>query len=266
VPGATLEVVVRGTGEPVVLMPTALTTGELRPLAEQLADAGFGTVRYHRRGYAGSSGVEGPGDIRRDAQDCRRLIEELGLARVHLVGVSYSAAVALELAAGAPGLVHSLCVIEPPPTQVPHAEEFLDACRELVAAHRRDGAESALEQFMGRLVGPDWRAQVERDLPGGVAEMQRDAETFFATDVPALLGWRFDRAAAARITQPVLYLGGSDSGPWFAEVRELVLDWLPQAEDAVLAGADHSLALTHADQLAEVLVPFLRRHRIAPGG
>jgi hypothetical protein len=33
-------------------------------------------------------------------------------------------------------------------------------------------------------------------------------------------------------------------GELFAEVRDLMLAWLPQAEDVVLAGADHSLALT----------------------
>ena len=53
--------------------------------------------------------------------------------------------------------------------------------------------------------------------------------------VPALLGWRFGPEDAARIAQSVLYVGGDESGPWFAEVRELVLGWLPQADDAVLA-------------------------------
>jgi len=115
---------------------------------------------------------------------------------------------------------------------------------------------------MGRLAGPDWRVQVERDLPGGVAQMERDAGTFFTADLPALLGWRFGQEDAARITQPVLYLGGTESGPWFAEVRELVLEWLPHAEDVLVTGADHSLALTHAAHLTEALVPFLRRHPI----
>ncbi|MFN2496686.1 MAG: hypothetical protein ABR608_12380 [Pseudonocardiaceae bacterium] len=37
-------------------------------------------------------------------------------------------------------------------------------------------------------------------------------------------------------------MGGSERGPFFAEVRELGHRWLPQAEDVVVAGADHSLA------------------------
>jgi len=51
-------------------------------------------------------------------------------------------------------------------------------------------------------------------------------------------------------------------GPWFAEVRSLVLSSLPQAEDVVIAGADHSLATAHPAEIAAALVPFLRRHPV----
>ena len=76
------------------------------------------------------------------------------------------------------------------------------------------------------------------------------------------VAWRFGAEDARRISQPVLYLGGTASGPWFAQVRQLVLAWLPQAEDVMFAGADHSLALTHAAQLAAALKTFLRRYTI----
>jgi hypothetical protein len=53
--------------------------------------------------------------------------------------------------------------------------------------------------------------------------MERDAATFFDIDIPALLGWNYTAADAALIAGPVLYVGGTDSGRWFAEVRELLL-------------------------------------------
>jgi hypothetical protein len=61
--------------------------------------------------------------------------------------------------------------------------------------------------------GPDWRSAIERRIPGGVAQSERDADTFFATDLPALLDWRFGAAEARRISQPVVYVGGSHSSP-----------------------------------------------------
>lgn len=257
---ATLEVNVRGRGEPVVLIQTALTADEFLPLASQpaLAD-GYQVILYHRRGYAGSSPVQGPGSIERDARDCEALLAALHIDRAHIVGVSYSAAVALQLAAMASGSVHSLCLIEPPPV---HAEEFRAANAQLTEAFRRHGPATALDRFLTRVVGPDWRRDIERHLPAGVLQVKHDADTFFATDIPALTAWRFGPDDAQGIIQPVLYIGGTDSGPWFSEVRELVLAWIPHAQDVMLPGADHSLALTHAPQLAAALTAFLRRHHI----
>jgi pimeloyl-ACP methyl ester carboxylesterase len=262
-PGATLEVDVRGSGEPVVLIQTALIADELEPVASQPAlRDNYTIVLYHRRGYAGSSPAEGPGSITGDVLDCQRLLAELGIDRAHVVGLSFSGAVALQLAAGAPGCVHSLCLIEPPPVHIPSAGEFLAANRQLIEDHRLHGPATALGRFLTTVIGPDWRRDIERHLPDAVAQAEHDAGTFFATDLPALLAWRFGAGDARRITQPVLYLGGTASGPWFAEVRQLILAWLPHAEEVMLTGAGHSLALTHAPQVATAIASFLRRHHI----
>lgn len=258
---AELEVDIRGAGEPVVLIQTALTADEFLPLASHpdLSD-NYRVILYHRRGYAGSSPVEGPGSIERDALDCRQLLAALDVERAHVMGVSYSAAVALQLAATSPRCVHSLCVIEPPPVHIPSADEFLAANAQLAEDHRRLGSAVAIDRFLVRVVGPNWRRDIERHVPGGPAQVERDAETFFATDIPALIAWRFTAEDARRISQPVLCVGGTESGPWFAEALQLVLSWLPQAEEVHIPGADHSLALTHAADLAAATNAILRRH------
>ncbi len=188
----------------------------------------------------------------------------LGIGKAHVVGVSYSAAVGLHLAASAPGIVQSLCLIEPPPVHTSLADEFLAACGRLTEDYRRRGAASAMDGFLTGLMGPGWRTEIEQHRAGSAADIESDAGTFFATDLQALVDWRFSADDAKRITQPVLYVGGSSSGPWFAEVRQLMLRWLPHAEEVVLAGADHSLAITHPAPLAVVLDAFLSRHPIEP--
>jgi pimeloyl-ACP methyl ester carboxylesterase len=218
-PDAVLEVTERGSGEPVLLIQTALTADELLPLADHqgLRDD-FRVIAHHRRGYGASSPVDGPGSVERDALDCQQLLSTLGATRAHVVGLSYSGAVALQLAISAPDLVHSLCLIEPPPLHTPSAAEFVAANAELTDLHRRQGAEAALERF-GRIIGPEWRRDLEAQLPGAAERAERDAATFFATDLPALLEWGFGADDARRISQPTLYVGGTASGPWFAEVR-----------------------------------------------
>jgi pimeloyl-ACP methyl ester carboxylesterase len=260
---AVLEVERRGSGEPIALIQTALTADEFRPLAVQrrLQDR-YQLILYHRRGYAGSSPVVGPGSIPRDALDCQELLAALGVERAHVVGVSYSAAVALQLAATAPACVHTLTLIEPPPVHTPSRDQFIAAIDELLENYRRLGAATTLDRFLTRVIGPDWRSDLERHIPGGVAQSERDVGTFFETDLPALLDWRFGPIEAGRIDKPVVYVGGSRSGPWFDEVRDLIMTWLPQTQDVEVVGADHSLAITHPVQIAAAMESFLHRHPI----
>lgn len=256
-----LEVEVVGDGEAVVVIQTALTADELRPLAQQIArSGGYRVIHYHRRGYAGSGPVLRPGSIAAEAADCRALVDALDVAPAHVLGVSYSAAIALALAASAPETVCTLTMAEAPPVVGPGAVPFLAANARLLDSYRADGPLVALDEFMTLLLGPRWRHESDRDQPGSVAAMERDAVTFFESDVPALLAWNVTVQDAARIGCPVLYIGGDRSGPLFAEVRASILRLLPQTEDVTVPGAGHLLASTHPTDAARLVIEFLRRH------
>ena len=183
-------------------------------------------VHYHRRGYAGSGPLPRPASVIDEAADCRELLEALEVSPAHLVGASYSAAIALTLTSLAPHLVRTLTVIEPPPLGVPSESEFRDVNSRLRETFDASGPQEALDEFCTMLVGSDWRRESERDLPGSVAAMERDAATFFASDLPALLAWDFGNDDAARVRCPVLYAGGSDSGPWFAQPDHRLVDYM----------------------------------------
>lgn len=182
------------------------------------------------------------------------------MPRAHVVGLSYAGAVALQLATDHPSAVHTLTLVEPPPVHVASAGEFRAATTELLPVRGEHGPAIALDRFMKMLTGPEWRADTDRELPGAAAQMNHDAATFFDTDIRALLSWQYSSVDAARVSCPILHVGGTDSGSWFAQVREQVLTWFPDAEDVVIEGADHTLALSHAEQIADALVAFLARH------
>ncbi len=256
-----VEVLDEGVGEPVVLIQTALVADELLPLAREVRRLGdYRTIAYHRRGYAGSDPAPNPGSIERYARDCHALLLALGLQRVHVVGLSYSGTIALQLAVDAPAAVQTLTLLEPPPVAVPAAEQFKAVNGRLLALAAQQGPDVALNDFMTMLVGADWRTIMERELPGSVEQMLTDASTLFGEDLPALFRWRFTTADAERVRCPVAHVAGTRSGPWFRQVRELVLTWFPRAEDVVIDGADHSLAMTHPAEIAAALHPFIRRH------
>ena len=263
--GAELEFDDQGSGEPVVFIHGAGPADSFLPLAIEppLRDH-YRVIRYHRRGSAGSSGVHGPVAVTRHAADCRALLGALGISKAHVVGHSYGGYVALQLAADAPEVVHTLGLFEAGLLTVPSAEQLgvaFDPLLEQYAAGDRVGAAHA---FLALVDGPDWRAEIGRTVPGGVEQTERDAATLFESELPSMPEWRFGPNDAARITQPVLYLLGSESGPIFAESRDLLRSWLAQMEDDVLPGANHLLHMRCPAEAAAILVRFLNRHRMSP--
>ena len=163
--GGQVEAVVLGSGDPVTLVPTALTADELLPLSERLQGR-FQVVHYHRRGYAGSSPAAPPGSVAGDAADCARLLAALDIGRSHVLGASYSAAVTLQLAVDHPDLVHTLTLVEPPPVHGPADAEFRAATAALAADRQVRGPEAAAERFPLRSPASEWRGRLDAAVPG----------------------------------------------------------------------------------------------------
>ena len=251
-----------GDGVPLLMVQTGLTADELLPLALQPDLAGHRRLVLHRRGYAGSPPPHPVPSIATDADDCVVLLDELGLDRAHVLGYSYSAAVALDLAAAHPDRVASLVLLEPPPSVSEHRAAFLEVVSDLLELRREQGVEAALDAFLAMQAPPEWWAALEPVVPDARAQVRRDAATFLGADLPALLAWTFTAVDAAQVRCPVLHVGGDASGPWWAAVRRQVLAWFPDAADVVVAGADHGLAVSHAAAVAAAVGRFLRE----PGG
>ena len=211
--GAHLEVSVVGAGEPMLFVQTALSADELVPIAREtvLRGEAIGGSSITAAASAAAPRLDGRSSIASDAADAAALLDILGVARVHLVGLSFSAAIALQLASTVPERVHSLTVIEPPPVHVPSEAQFRAANVRLVELRRDAGVPAALDAFLTMLVGPHWRSELDQRQPGSIAQIETDAATFFDTDIPALLNWRFSGRDAARITAPVLCVGGTDA-------------------------------------------------------
>lgn len=256
-----LEVQTLGAGEPVLVIPTAVNPYELLPLARLLAATGrHRVISYRRRGSGTSSAARLPATIEDEAEDAAAVLAGLGVQRAHVVGASYSAAVALSLARARPSAVHTLTVHEPPPTFTSAADEFATAGRDLLAQRDRDGAAAAIDAFSRRFDGPGWRATLDRMVPGTAATVEAEAELFFDHDLPALAAWDFGAEQARRIDSPTLVLGGTASGPWFAEVRTLLGRWLPNAHTVVVEGGDHAMCLHRAEEVAAAVVAHLAAH------
>ena len=90
--GVILEYEVSGDGPPVALIHLAPHADSYLPLVNQPALAGYELVRYHRRGYMGSSR---PGGAMTIPADLGRLLDYLEIRRAHVCGHSYGGLIAL---------------------------------------------------------------------------------------------------------------------------------------------------------------------------
>ncbi|MFR9801428.1 alpha/beta fold hydrolase [Pseudonocardia sp. RS010] len=262
--GAELEVAVEGSGETVVFVHGAAIADSYLPVAtDPIVRDHYRTVRYRRRGYGGSSPVQGIMTVAEHADDCRALLDQLGIRQAHVVGHSYGGAVALQLAVDAPDVVTTLTVFEPGLLAVPSGPSFFEQVAPIFQLYERGERVAAVNAFMTTVAGADWRSNVDRTVPGGAAQAEKDAATLFESDLPSIGAWRFDAEQAATLRQPVRYVLGSDTLPVIREGRDLLRSWLYRMEDAVLTDATHFLQMEQPAAAAAALVDFLKRHPAA---
>ncbi len=264
--GIELEYEDEGVGEPVVFIHGALIADAFRPLLSEAALAErYRLVSYHRRGYVGSSGPrDEPAGIADHADDCRRLMSHLGVARAHVVGHSLGAAIGLQLALVAPELVCSLSLLEAGLAVGESAPAYRQDLVGSMGRYAEAGGNVAVHEFLERR-WPAYRQELERILPGAFEQAVTDAPTCYEADLPALLDWRFGEAEARRITQPALVVLGETSvglHPRFAETYRTLLDWLPGAEGVILPEATHLLQIQYPGPTADALARFLARHPV----
>lgn len=114
VDGVELEYELKGSGEPVLLIPPGPIAGAFLPLlSEQALVDHYRLIRYHRRGQAGSTRAATPVSFADHASDAALLLDHLGVRRAHVAGHSTGGAIALQLAVDHPEVVETLALFEP---------------------------------------------------------------------------------------------------------------------------------------------------------
>jgi pimeloyl-ACP methyl ester carboxylesterase len=198
------------------------------------------------------------------AGDALAVMEARGIGRAHLVGHSFGANVALEVALAAPERVATLTLLEPllgfavaPAT----AQFVLDTADESYRRLGQGDAEGAIDGWLEAAFDPGYRELLERALPGAFEQAVADADAPFGVEVPSLQGWPRGPDDVRRVVQPALVVRGADgSWPGFRETQEALLSWLPRGQGLVVPRATHLLQIANPRAVAEGLARFLARH------
>ena len=261
-----LEYEVIGRGEPILLIPTGPVADSFHPMVSQQALAArYQLIVYHRRGQCGSTHTAPPVSFGDQASDAAGLLEFLNVERAHVAGHSTGGVVALQLALDYPDRVQSLALLEPTLMRVPSAEALMETAAPVFEAYSAGDKEGAMESFISTVCGMPWgecESLLEERVSGSVAQTMRDADTFFAIDLPAHGDWNFGAPEAERLTQPVLSVLGTNSLAMFVEGRELLHALLTNVEDCTIQDVGHFLHIERPGDVASGLAAFFARHPI----
>jgi pimeloyl-ACP methyl ester carboxylesterase len=264
--GIELEYEAVGSGEPVLLISPVLADGFLPLLSEPALVDRYRLIRYHKRGWVGSTHTEPPVSIADHAADAAGLLQRLGVRRAHIAGHSSGAAVAAQLALDHPETVHTLILLELSLLSVPGGEAFLHQAGPAFEAYESGDHSGALALFMSAVSGLAWptcEAVLEERAPGAVAQAIEDADTFFGIELPALAEWQFGSDEAATINRPVLSVLGAETQPLWVEVAEFLRSSLPQVEECTIDGVGHLLHTQRPEPVARAMAQFLGGNPIA---
>ena len=266
VTGVELEYEVRGAGEPVLLIDSLIADCFVPLLPEPALAEGYQLIRYHKRGWVGSTHTPPPVSIAEHASDAAALLDHLGVRRAHIAGHSSGASIGAQLALDHPEKVHTLTLLEPTLVSLPLGRAFLKSAGPVFEAYGSGDHAGAFAMFVSAASGLDWkecRALLEERIPGVVAQTVADADTFFGVELPALAEWTFGPEQAASIRRPVLSVIGAETQPLWVEIAEFLHSSLQYVEECTIHGVGHLLQIQSPEPVARGMAGFLARNSMA---
>ncbi|HEX4359847.1 MAG TPA: alpha/beta hydrolase [Pseudonocardia sp.] len=248
--GTELAVEIEGEGPPVVLLHGLGGTGNFyQPQVGALAER-FTVIRPDLRGH-GRSPATGEISIDGYVRDLVRVLDELELAEVRLVGHSMSTLTAQHFAAAHPGRVTALALlgaVHAPP------EAGQQAQRQRAATVREKGMVAVADAVVANATSPATR----RDQPAVAAFVRellmRQDPAGYAAGCEALAG--ATEPATAEIRAPLLLATGADDGVGTPSVSEELATLAADTHTVVYDRCGHWTALEAAQRVTDDLIKF----------
>jgi 3-oxoadipate enol-lactonase len=217
-------------------------------------------LRYDMRGF-GRSPV-GPGRYS-NAGDLIDLLEQQGVAKASLVGVSMGGRVALEVAIARPELVDALVLVGAGFPGHDWSAEMNAADEAEMAALTRGDLDAAVEVSLRTWVDGPRRSpeDVDPDVRALVAEMQRRAyelqiPVWETAEEEPLVSDLAERIA--EVDAPTLVLVGEEDAPDMHEIADRLERELPNARRASIADTAHVPSLERPREFDQLVLPFLQ--------
>jgi 3-oxoadipate enol-lactonase len=261
-PAAELHYERGGSGEPLLMIQgmsgTHVSWGEpfLGPLRNQ-----FDIVVFDNRGIGLSAPIDGAFTIVEMAGDAVGVMDELGLERTHVVGISMGGMIAQELALAHPDRLRSLtlgCIYCGGPGSQLMPQENLEKIAAGMTSGDRDKAIRAGWEVN---LSPAFRADEGRydafhematSVPAAKRTIELQAQAIFGHDTSGRLG---------EISTPTLIVHGTEDGVLPYPNAEQIASLMPAARLETLEDVGHMFWWEQPEHSAELI----REHALATG-
>jgi 3-oxoadipate enol-lactonase len=250
-------VIDEGSGERaiVLLHGLGLDSHSWRPVAEILQSKGFRVVRPDLRAHGRIDGDSSPYTLPDLTADVVQVLDELGVARAHLVGHSLGGTVAAEVAVSHPARVSSVTVVDgliaglaASGTFVAWAEEVVGLALQGLPALQRHLPDTIMYKNRNGL-------RIETALRDAAFVPASMASAYEAAMAPVT---SFARFCAGDVPVPVLFVNGADDPAFDRSAGELAAD-VPGARGVDLVEAGHLSILERPDAVAAEILEIVER-------
>ncbi len=247
------------TGDPLLLIMGLGGTIDFWQLQTPVFARAHQVAVYDNRGMGASDQPSTPYDIALLADDALQILDGVGFARAHVVGISMGGMIAQELALRHPDRVGSLVLA------CTYAKPDEDA-RTTAAGMRQAGGLAGVEPkqlfkaMMGLVLTPEFIARERQWLR---AIRDKTLETFvldaFVAQLTAAMG-HDSTAELQRIDTPTLVLTGTQDKLIPPASSDVLAQLIPGAKLVKLDGGSHGFNVEMPDRFNAEILQFLARH------
>jgi 3-oxoadipate enol-lactonase len=215
----------------------------------------YQVITYDLRGHGRSDKPAGPYSIPLFAADTASLLNALGVASAHIVGLSLGGGVAFQLALDFPQLVKTMTIVNSAPAMVGGTLAAQTEVERRVAIVRQMGMRAMGEALAPNLFPKPEHAALRQTFVERWAE--NDPQAYIEATL-SMVGWNVtDRLGSIRC--PTLVIA-ADQDYTPVAVKEAYVKLVPDAQLVVIADAHHATPVERPQEFNAALAQFLARH------
>ena len=213
----------------------------------------FQTVTYDVRGHGQSEKVKGPYSVPLFAEDLAVLLDELGIEKAHIVGLSMGGWIAFQFVVDYPEKVHSLTIVN---SWVDMRLKTLEDWKGYI--QRAIIFRLFSMRKIGEVLGAKLFIKPEQKelLNDFIESWAKNHKPSYMASFQAGIGWSIENRLG-EITCPVLVIA-ADEDYTPIEEKKAYADKIPNARLAVIEDSRHATSVEKPDEFNRVLLEFLQ--------